>query len=159
MTQKSLSLWMKIIVIMLGICGVVLYGFTAPYIGLDFAKSYPEFAFCFTPWLVFLLLTAIPCYSVLVLAWKIATSISKDKAFTDKNSSRLKNVSILSLATSVYMFAGNVIFLALNMNHFSIFLAICLLVFVGVAISVASAVLSYLVKKAAKLQQDSDLTI
>lgn len=159
MTQKSLSLWMKVIVIMLGICGIVLYGFTAPFIGLDFAKNYPEYSYCFTPWLVFLLITAIPCYSVLVLAWKIATSISSDTAFTNQNSERLKNVSILSLVTSVYMFAGNVIFLALNMNHFSIFLAICLLVFVGVAISVASAVLSYLVKKAAKLQEDSDLTI
>ncbi len=159
MTQKSLSLWMKTIVIMLGICGVILFGFTAPFIGLDFAHNYPEYAYCFAPWLVFLLITAIPCYSVLVLAWKIATSISKDSAFTDKNSVRLKNVSILSLLTSAYMFLGNVIFLVLNMNHPSIFLAICLLVFVGVAISVASAVLSYLVKKAAKLQEDSDLTI
>ena len=159
MTQISFSLWMKTIVIMLGICGVILFGFTAPFIGLDFAHNYPEYAYCFTPWLVFLLITAIPCYNVLVLAWKIATSISKDSAFTDKNSVRLKNVSILSLLTSAYMFLGNVIFLVLNMNHPSIFLAICLIVFVGVAISVASAVLSYLVKKAAKLQEDSDLTI
>lgn len=159
MTQKSLSVWMKIIVIMLGICGLVLYGFVVPYVGLDFAQNYPDYAHCFAPWVVYLSITAIPCYIVLFLAWKIATSISVDSAFTDKNSARLKSVSILALATSAYMFIGNVALLLLNMTHISVFLGVCLIVFIGIAISVASAVLSYLVKRAAMLQQDCDLTI
>lgn len=159
MTQKSLSVWMKLIVVMLGVCGLVLYGFVVPYVGLGYAHDYPEFAHCFVPWLVYLSITAIPCYTVLVLAWKIATSIANDSPFSDKNSARLKSVSILSLATSAYMFIGNVALLLLNMSHPSVFLGVCLIVFIGIAISVASAVLSYLVKRATKLQEDSDLTI
>lgn len=50
-------------------------------------------------------------------------------------------------------------FLLLNMSHFTVFAVSLLIVFVGVAISVASAVLSYLVGKAADLQEQSDLTI
>ena len=102
---------------------------------------------------------AVPCYAVLVIAWKIATSIGNDNSFTELNSKRLKNVSVLSIATSIYLFVGATVFLLLSMCHFSMFLGACLVSFVGIAISVASAVLSYLVKKAAALQEQSDLTI
>lgn len=159
MTQKSLSKRMKIIIILLGICGAVLFGIAVPVIGLDLADSYPEYSYCFLPWLIFILLMAVPCCAVLVIAWKIATSISNDNSFSEINSKRLKNVSVLSLATSIYLFVGATVFLLLSMCHFSMFLGACLVSFVGVAISVASAVLSYLVKKAAALQEQSDLTI
>ncbi len=159
MTQKSLSKWMKIIIVMFAICGAVVFGVAVPLLGLDAIDLYPEYTYCFKPWLVFLLLTAIPCYSVLVIAWQVAASIAKDEAFTDKNSKRLKNVAVIALITSVYFFIGNVVFLILNMTHFSVFAGSLLVTFIGIAISVAAAVLSYLVQKAAKLQEDSDLTI
>lgn len=159
MTQKSLSNRMKLIIVLLGLCGAALFGIAVPVIGLDLVDSYPEFSYCFLPWLIFILLMAVPCYAVLVIAWKIATSIENDNSFTELNSKRLKNVSVLSLATSIYLFVGATVFLLLSMCHFSMFLGACLVSFVGIAISVASAVLSYLVKKAAALQEQSDLTI
>ena len=159
MTQKSLAKWMKLIIILLGLCGAACFGIIIPIIGSDFVTRYPEFAYCFLPWLIFILVTAVPCYSVLVLGWKIAVSIASDNSFSSINAKRLRCVSILSLATSIYFFAGNTVFLLLGMNHPSIFLGSCLIVFVGISISVASAVLSYLVKKAAALQEQSDLTI
>lgn len=159
MSQKTLSKWMKLIIILLGLCGAAAYGVIVPVVGRNLTADYPEFAYCFAPWFVFLLLTAIPCYTVLVLGWKIASSIKADQSFSFKNAKRLKCVAILALATSIYLFAGNFVFLLLNMNHPSILLASMIIVFVGISISVASAVLSYLVKKAAQLQEQSDLTI
>lgn len=159
MTQKSLSKWMKTIVILLGLCGAVIFAVAVPVAGLMVVEENPEFSYCFVPWLIFILPMAVPCYAVLVTAWKIATSISKDNSFTEINSKRLKNVSVLALGTSVYFFAGSTMFLLLNMSHFTVFAVSLLIVFVGVAISVASAVLSYLVGKAADLQEQSDLTI
>ena len=159
MSQKSLSKWMKVILFMFGICGIVLFGVVVPVVGLDFKNTYPEFAYAFVPWLVFILVTAVPCYAVLVLGWKIASSIAHDDSFSNENAKRLKNVSVLALVTSVYYFAGNVVFLLLNMNHPGILVASLFITFVGIAISAASAILSYLVKKAAKLQEQSDLTI
>ena len=57
------------------------------------------------------------------------------------------------------LFIGNVLFLLLGMNHPGILLGALLVVFIGVGISVAAAVLSLLVRKAAVLQEQSDLTI
>lgn len=159
MTQKSLSLWMKLIIILFAVCGVAVFGIIVPFIGSDFAESYPEFSYCFVPWLLFVDLMAVPCYCVLGFAWKIAKSISVERAFSIQNSKRLKNVSILALITSFYFFVGNIVFLLLGMNHFAILILSCICVFIGVSISVASAVLSYLVNKASDLQEQSDLTI
>ena len=47
----------------------------------------------------------------------------------------------------------------LNMNHPGILLLSWLFVFAGVAVAVAAAVLSHLIKKAAALQEQSDWTI
>jgi len=47
----------------------------------------------------------------------------------------------------------------LNMNHPGILLLSLLICFVGVAVTVAAACLSHLVRKAAKLQDESDLTV
>ena len=50
-------------------------------------------------------------------------------------------------------------FLLFNMSHPSIVIMSFFIVFVGIVISIASAVLSHLVKKAAILQEQSDWTI
>lgn len=159
MSQKSLSKWMKVILFMFGLCGIAIFGLVTPVIGIDLKNEYPEFAYAFIPWLVFILIMAVPCYTVLVLGWKIASSIGNDNSFSTSNAKRLKYVSVLSLVTSIYFFAGNVVFLLLNMNHPGILLASLFITFIGIAISAASAILSYLVKKAAKLQEQSDWTI
>lgn len=159
MTQKSLSKEMKLVLAFLGVLGAVLYFIVVPIVGLDFVKIYPEYSFCYLPWLVFILITAVPCYSVLFIGWKIATSIGCDNSFTEINAKRLKYISWLAFMTSIYLFLGTTVFLLLSMCHFTVFLASCLVSFIGFAISVASAVLSYLVKKAAYLQKQSDLTI
>lgn len=54
---------------------------------------------------------------------------------------------------------GNIIFLFTNMSHPGVALFSLLVVFAGVAVAVASAVLSHLVQKAAVLQEQSDFTI
>lgn len=159
MTQKALSKWMKIIIVMFALFGAIIFGCIVPFACADASARYSEYSGCFLPWLLFSLSTAIPCYAVLVIGWQIAKSISDDKAFVMKNSAKLKTVAIISLATSVYLFAGSTAFLALNMLHFTVYACALLITFVGVAISVASAVLSYLVQKAEKLQEDSNLTI
>lgn len=159
MSHKSLSKWMKVILFIFGLCGIAIFGLVTPVIGTDLKNEYPEFAYAFIPWLVFILIMAIPCYAVLVLGWKIASSIGNDNSFSNSNAKRLKYVSVLALVTSIYFFAGNVVFLLLNINHPGILLASLFITFVGIAISAASAILSYLVKKAATLQEQSDWTI
>ena len=107
----------------------------------------------------FLWILAVPCFIALVLAWKIFKNIEEDHSFCMENADALRKISFLAAADSAVLFVGNVLFLLLNMNHPSILLGACIVVVVGIGISVAAAVLSHLVRKAAKLQEENELTI
>ncbi len=160
MKQNSLSKWLKFIIIGIGICGLIIYTFVIPMMGNTIsAIGKGEFDHCFWPWLIFIWATGIPCYIALAFAWKIASNIGADQSFSMSNSKLLKWISILAAEDSAFFFIGNIVFLFLNMNHPSIVLFSFLIIFIGIAISIASAVLSHLVMKAAVLQDESNLTI
>lgn len=160
MKQISLSRWLKFIIIGVGICGLIVYGIVIPMFGqMVAAFEKGMYDYCFWPWLIFIWITAIPCYIVLILAWKIAGNIGADKSFTATNAKLLKWISVLALFDAAFFFAGNVVYLFLNMNHPGIVLFSLLVVFAGVAVAIASAALSHLVLKAEVLQEQSDWTI
>ena len=68
-------------------------------------------------------------------------------------------VGVIGLSGRGYGQLKNIILLILNRNHPGVVLASFVVVFVGIAVAVASAALSHLVKKAAALQEQSDWTI
>ncbi len=159
MEQKTLSNWLKCILVGLGICGVLIYLVAIPAYGLNLRKLYPEFSGRFWPWLIFILGTGIPCCAVLVLSWKITANIGRDRSFSEENAKFLKWISVLTAADAGYFLAGNILLFFLSMSHPAVVLVSFLIVFACVALSIASAVLSHLVKKAAQLQEQSDWTI
>ena len=159
MNQKKLSLWLKAVIIAVGICGLIVYFGILPSISSDLIDSYPEFSSWYWPWMIFLWLTAIPCYSILVLAWKIAVNIGNDRSFSVKNAELLQSIAWLIAGDILFFFLGNVIFLFLSMNHPGIILLSLLICAIGIAVSIAAACLSHLVRKAADLQEQSDLTV
>ena len=159
MGQKALSKWLKAILIGVGVCGLIVYFLILPEVGRSTIDSYPEFSGWYWPWLIFLWATGIPCYTALVFGWKIAANIGKDRSFSMENAKLLKWISWLAAGDAAFFFAGNVVFLFLNMNHPGVLILSLLVVFAGVAVAVAAAALSHLVEKAAALQEESDLTI
>ena len=159
MKQNSLSRWLKLMIVGVGICGIIIYAAVIPMLAEAMVYKYPEFRHCQWPWLILIWVTAVPCYSALILGWKIAVHIGADRSFSIENAKLLKWISMLAAGDSAIFFAGNLIYLLLNMNHPSIVLFSFLIEFFGAAISVASAALSHLVRKAADLQDQSDLTI
>ena len=159
MEQKHLSKWLKLILIGVAICGLIVYALVAPLYGLSLRSLYPEFSNRFWPWLIFIWVSGIPCFAVLGYAWKIATNIGNDQSFTEQNASLLKSISFLSALDAGFFFGGNVVLLLMNLSHPVVVIASLFVVFVGVAVAVASAALSHLVKKAAMLQEQSDWTV
>ncbi|MCR5700881.1 MAG: DUF2975 domain-containing protein [Lachnospiraceae bacterium] len=159
MEQKALATWLKIIIIGVGICGLVVYFIVFPSYGQSIVNDYPEFANRFLPWLVFLWITAIPCYAAFVFGWKIAVNIGRDKSFSNDNASYLKWIAWFATADAIFFFVGNIVLWLADMSHPGVVLLSLIVVFAGVAIAVASAGLSHLVQKAAALQEQSDLTI
>ena len=159
MEQKTLSNWLKYMIVGTGLCGLVVYALVIPTLGVNLCEQYPEFSGWFWPWLIFLCGSGIPCYAVLSLAWRIATNIGMDRSFSEENAKMLLKISCLAAGDAGFFFVGNIILLLLNMNHPGVVLASFGIVFVGIALSVAFAALSHLVKKAAALQEQSDWTI
>ena len=104
MQQSSLAKWLKIIVIGVGICLTILCMWVIPNLGDSFQMQYPEYSCAFYPWLIFIWLSSIPCYIVLVFAWKIFTNIGKDESFTALNANYLKWISILAEVDSFFFF-------------------------------------------------------
>ena len=159
MNQQKLAAWLKGIVIGIGLCGLIVYFVILPTYGESLHASYPEFAGWHWPWLIFLWLTAIPCYIALVLGWRIAANIGQDRSFSVENARLLQRIACLAAIDTGYFFLGNVVFALLSMSHPGILLLSLLICFAGVVVTVAAVCLSHLVRKAADLQEQSDLTI
>ena len=159
MEQKAFSRWLKGIIIGIGLCGLIFYAAVVPVLADCMLEGNPEFAAAVLPWKIFIWCSGIPCFAVLYFAWRIVADIGLDRSFTDENAKRLKWISGLAAGDALFFFLGNILLLFLGMNHPGIVLVSSVVVFIGVAVAVASAALSHLVKKAAALQEQSDLTI
>ena len=159
MNQLSLSKWLKVIILCAGLIGIAIYCIVFPVYGKDIANMYPEFSQAYWPWLIFIWITAVLCYCVLFFSWRIACSIGNDHSFSMENVNNLKRISYLAASDSLILFAGNIIFLFLNMNHPSVLLASLIIVFTGIAIAVTSAILSHFVANAVAMKEENDLTI
>ena len=159
MNQKSLAVWLKVILIGVGLCGLVVFFVIFPAYGRSLAEEAPEFENRYWPWLVFLWISAVPCYAALVFGWFIACNIGRDRSFSEENAKHLRVISWLAAGDAAFFFTGNIVLLFLDMSHPGVTLASLIVVFGGVAVTVAAAILSHLVRKAAALQEQSDLTI
>ncbi len=159
MEQKTLSRWLKAVLIGVGLCGLIVYAAVLPIYAQSILDDYPEMANRYWSWLIFLWATGVPCFAALVFGWRIAANIGRDRSFCEENARYLKRISQLAAGDTGFFFLGNVVLLLLNMSHPGVVLAALLIVLVGVAVTVAAAALSHLVLKAALLQEQSDLTI
>lgn len=159
MKQKVLARHLKMAIICLAVFGVLVYGVVIPTYGEEIVSANPEMADRFWPWLTLFLLTAVPCYAALVLCWKIAADIGRDRSFCQENADRMRWISNLAFGDVMLFFCGNAILLFQSMSHPGVFLLSLLPDMLGVAIAICAAALSHLIYKSALLQQDADLTV
>ena len=150
MEQKTLSKWLKCVVVGIGICGLVILALLIP------SSEYIEH---FWHWLFFIFASSIPCYIALFLGWKIATNIGNNRSFSEANARLLKSISILFAADAIFFLVGNIFLFLINSSNFEVLLVCSIVAFIGAAVSVVSAILSRLTQKAAKLKEQDDWTI
>lgn len=160
MKQRKLANWLKAAIIGAGVCGLLVYALVIPMLGqMVAAIENGVYDHCYWPWLLMIWATGVPCCIALGLAWRIAGSIGKNRAFTQQNAKLLKAIAALAAGDAAFFFAANIVYLFLNMNHPGIVLFSLLPVLAGAAIAIAAAALSHLVAQAAALQEQSDWTI
>ncbi|MBQ8804433.1 MAG: DUF2975 domain-containing protein [Tyzzerella sp.] len=151
MSQKSLSNWLKIMILGVGICGILICVLVLPaMVGDDKLRQVK---------LVLLWLTGVPCYIALVFSWRIMSNIGRDQSFTRENAILLKRISILATVDALFLFVWNIVLWVVKANDLTMLLACLFVDFLGIVVAVIFAALSHLVCKAADLQEQSDLTI
>lgn len=158
MSQKSLSNWLKMMIIGVGICGILICVLVLPALTAELEPLLNDKKVCWA-WLILLWLTSVPCFIALAFSWKIVSNIGNDNSFTMENAVLLKKISMLAAGDAIFLFVWNMILFFLNANHPSTLLLCLFIDFLGIVIAVIFATLSHLVCKAAELQEQSDLTI
>ena len=158
MNQKNLSTWLKAIIICTGVVGLFVYCFVVPvFLGKwYFIMHYPEFASAYVPWIVFLSLTAIPCFAALFKAWQIAVEIGLDNSFSRINARHMRAISLCAMIDSIYFFLGNIVMLCFNMHHPGFLIISLFIVLAGIMIAIATACLAHLIDKAAAMREENE---
>lgn len=157
MSQKKLSLWIKLLTFGFAVCGAALAGLIVPrWLAQVFAEQQGSAA---AVWTGFLWALIVPCYIALVFLWKIAEEIGRDNSFSAATSRALAIIARLAGFDAAALLLGALLLSLLGMSAPRLLLASAFISFVGLAISVISACLSHFAYKAAKLQEENDLTI
>lgn len=156
MSQKSLATRLKLIIAGTAVCGLAVFAAIIPYL---WRERLPFGSADYWIELVYIWLSAIPCYAVLVFAWRIASNIGDGNSFAEPNARALHHISTLALIDTGYIFVGTLALLLMGSADVMIVLVALVIMFAGIAVSIAAAALSHLVMKAAQLQDESDLTI
>lgn len=159
MSSQSLSRLMRLAVISVALCLLFLCLYIIPLWGRGMIDTYPELSAWYWPWLMFAWITALPCFMVLGLIWKVSRAVKEETVFTMVTAQWVKRAAVWLLSDAVLLVAGNIILLLLNMNHpgiliLSMILAICI---VGMAL--LAGVLSRYLTKATVMQEESDGTL
>ncbi len=153
MSHKKLERWLKSILVLLGLCGAVFYGYIIPVLKIHVLSDIGGTP---TLWAVLYILTAIPCYMVLVAGWSIAKRIGDNNSFCRENVKSFKNISVLAIIDTVYFFFVNILMLICGLDRMYMLFMAMVIVFIGVAISVAAAILSHLVEKATAIREENE---
>ncbi|NLT39100.1 MAG: DUF2975 domain-containing protein [Clostridiales bacterium] len=159
MNQKSLSTWLKGAIICLALIGAAVYAFVIPQYGHTIRALESYSVRYYWAWLIFVLISGIPCYIALVLGWKVSVQIGLDNSFSYVNAAMLRKVAVLAAADALYFFAGNIVFWIIGIYEPRDVLISLLPVGCAGAVSTAGAALSHLIRKAADIKNDNDLTI
>ena len=159
MDNKKLSVILKSVIAFLAVLGAVVFGVILPALLSAFAARFPAYERFFLPWLVFLLIAAVPLYLILGFGVAVAGEMGRDNSFCRRNVNCLKGVALCLLAEAVYFFAGNVVLWLLHCSApLIVWLALGLSLFAA-AIALAVFVLANLLQKAVVLREENEAFI
>ena len=156
MSHKKIGRWLKIIIILMGLLA---FSISAILSLMLIVSDAPEIEAIRIPWMAFLWSTEIPVVPAVIFSFLTARLIGKGRPFCTENSKYLHRIAVCSGIDAAWVFIGNIIMLFLNMSHPSVLLFSMVVVLIGVSIVVAGQGLSVLIKNAAELQEESELTI
>ena len=158
MNVKLLSALTRIAIIIIGVCGLVSCLFWVPmFMGEGTFQNVPWWTIEFSVQYVFHWFVSLPCFGILIIAWRITLNMKQGKLFLQKNARYVNHAAVILIIDIVIFLIGNIIFTAIGWNAtmiVHIFVAVS-----GLVISIFMYILSKYLISAAVLQEESDFTI
>ena len=161
MSEKKLSLLMRLAIILIAVCGVAICAFWVPvgifgwlnrgvaWADLQTIEFWLQFIF---QWMV-----SLPCFYLLFLAWHITADMKEGKLFAFENSLRTKRAAYVLTVDLLVFLIGHTVFALLQWN--TVYGLYAFVAVIGLILAVFLVVLSHYLCRAAELQEESDLTI
>jgi len=159
--KQGSTLFLKTVIILIGIPVLALCIFLIPNIGNYAAELYPNIAYIKYLILINLYATVIPFYFALYQAFKLVSYIDKGNAFSKLSVRALKKIKQCAVTISVLYVLGMPLFylVAERDDAPGIIIIGMLLIFASMVIAVFAAVLQRLLKDAIDIKSENDLTV
>lgn len=156
MKQRKISYWLKGLVIVLAVMGILLFSAITWY-GFCMKNTDPGnplWGFIFFSWI-----TAAFCYTILYEFWTVCTEIGKDNSFSMENAHAFHHMGICSTAAAAAFLVRMVwiIFIG-KITPLIVVIILCEIFFCGV-FTVLCEALSRLVQNAYEVKRENELTI
>lgn len=159
MSHKTLSRILLLAGVIACIGGAAVFFLYAPAAAFECRDMYPELSYLCWPMLCYVWLIALMYIHAVIRYMRISLRLGKNRSFCTENAADLKGIAVLLTIAAGLWFA--LIFLpglagAPVGPAFLLFLLACM---ATLAVAMVAWVLSLLVRRAAELQDENDLTI
>ena len=159
--KRGTTLFLKMVVILIGIPVLALCIFLVPKIGNFAGESYPDIAYMKSLVLIDMYAAAIPFYFALYQAFKLICYIDKNQAFSELSVKALKNIKYCAITISTLYLLGMPLYylMARRMDPPIVTAAELVIIFASMVIAVFAAVLQRLLQEAIHIKSENELTI
>lgn len=159
MSQKTIAKILKIFCMVVAVVGAFFFLIYAPLMVDELAIMYPEAAYLKWPGMIGIWVVAVLCYVVLGNFWMICVRIGEDNSFCNENADCMKRMGLLSFVVAILL-TGAMIFLGcLGFLGIAYFIVYSLLMCVVCGVGVLCLALAALIRRAAQMKEENDLTI
>ncbi|MBQ7455280.1 MAG: DUF2975 domain-containing protein [Clostridia bacterium] len=159
MKQKTLSVLLTVAgaIACLGV-GLVFFVF-APVLGAEARDAVPEYAPLFWPGMIYLWAIAACYLTALVCYFRVSARIGQNRSFCMENVRSMRAIFVAFTAAAALWLAGIAAWFLLPYDLGPGWLYVALFALASGAVALLAYALSGLLLRAARLQEDSDLTV
>lgn len=159
MEQKRIAMILKAFTILVAVVGALFFFWYVPVIIEELSVTIEGTAHLRWPGTIGMWVIALLCYIALWEFWRICTRIGNDNSFCMENARSMKHIGILAFLAVLLIIGGEIYMLWIHCWGAAELIAVFFLLIVGCGIGVVCLSLSRLIRNAAQLKEENDLTI
>lgn len=150
---------MKLATIAMAAIGLVIAVVLIPAVAQAMLFAYPQYQRWYWPCMIYAWAVLVPGFCGLWEFWKICAQIGRDNSFSRENARSLFRICALALTMAALLAAGAIALCALHAGQPGLLLLLAGAAAACAIVALLACALGQLVRRAAVLQSESDLTI